>query len=467
MSRDRLSALDTVLLSVETPTAPLHVGSLLLLEGNPPSHEAFQAHLESVLAAETDHLLRARRLPLDVARPFWVDDEKFCIGEHVRYVHLSAPGDARQLRDLVVRVMADPLEMDRPPWEIWHVDGLEGNRWAVIVKAHHAMVDGVSGEGLVRSLLSTSASAPPSIANGNGDVPRRVPPVDGRSGSRMGVLSLPFRVGRALGSAVRSPSDTHAAADRVRRGLSAVAQPDLPPSILNGPLGVERGWGWVDGDLTAVRVAAAANGCTVNDMFLAVVSGALRTYLTGKGEFGDGIALRALVPVSRRDVSRAPVGRNRVSAFFLRLPAELPDPRARLAAIAARTAQQKERDVPGATDSVLRLADHLPAMLLGRAAREYGRHGQHRVNVVASNVAGPSRTMYLGDSRLLEMVPFIPVALEVRSTFALLTYAGRFTISVTLDVETCPDVDSLIAAMSDSLGELVGLEPLSVPRPEE
>jgi diacylglycerol O-acyltransferase len=198
-------------------------------------------------------------------------------------------------------------------------------------------------------------------------------------------------------------------------------------------------------------------------VFLAALAGGYRRYLLERGEALDGLVLRAIVPVARGVAGRPARAGNLASAMFVELPVDLADPAARLAAVTARTTEQKSREVADATAAVVRMADHIPAALFARGARAYGRAGQGRVNVVASNIRGPSQTQYLVGRRLLELLPYVPIAQEIRASAAMVSYAGRITIGITGDAEALPDVDRLIDAVGRELGDLVA--GLGQPRP--
>jgi len=275
------------------------------------------------------------------------------------------------------------------------------------------------------------------------------------------LVMLPVRAARALVRAVASPRQAQRRIRQLRLGLSQVLVPDLPATVLGGPLGPARWWGWTDAGLADVRRTARAAHCTINDVYLAALAGAYRRFLTERGERLDGVVLRAIVPVSAPVSGRTPgqsprVG-NLASAMFVELPVDVSDPGARLRAVAARTAEQKALGIPAATAAVVRMADHIPAPLFAWGARRYGRSGQGRVNVVASNVPGPQRVQYLAGRRVLAMVPYVPTAQEVRSCTAMTSYAGRLTIAVTADAEALPDSDRLLAAVAAELEDLVGL----------
>jgi diacylglycerol O-acyltransferase len=453
---DRLSALDSIFLPMETDTQSLHVGSVLVLDGPAPEPALFRQHVVARLAGVPIHRRRIRRMPLDLGRPIWVDAAGFDPAGQVHHLVLDPPGDESQLRAAVVRIMVPRLDANRPLWEMWQVDGLAGGRWAVVAKAHHTMVDGQSGADLVQSLLTSGPDA----------APRPAPVVDARPAPslvRLGadlvewLVLLPFRAIRLAMGSLRDPRQARRRVTQVRFGLAQVLRPDLPPSILTGPLGRQRIWGWTRADLAQVTRVAQTAGCTVNDVYLAALAGGYRRYLLDRGERLEAMVLRAIVPVSRRVPGQAVRPGNLVSAMFVELPVDLADPAARLHEVAARTAEQRSRAVADATAAVVRMFDHIPAALFAWGARVYGRSGQGRVNVVASNVPGPPQVRYLAGRRVLELVPYVPTAQEVRATAAMISYAGRLTIGITGDAAALPDVDRLIVAVGREFSELVAV----------
>lgn len=459
----RLSALDAIFLPMDTATQTLHVGTVLVLEGPCPEPHELWRQVEANLAQGSLHRRRVLRMPLELGRPVWVDAGEVDLGAHLHDAVLERPGDDEQLAALVVRVMAAPLDAHRPLWEMWQVGGLSGGRWALVLKAHHTMVDGRTGADLVRMLLTDEpvlrVPVAPAVAR-RPDATAAVVLTDVVTWLAM----LPVRAVRMVVGAVVSPGRARRRLRELRLGLAQVLRPDLPPSVLAGPLGAARRWGWADADLAEVRRTALTAHCTVNDVYLAALAGAYRRYLTERGDPVEGVVLRAIVPVSsgpssRRSgpvAGRAPDG-NLTSAMFVELPVDVPDPASRLRAVAARTAEQKARGIPAATAAVVRTADHIPAPLFAWGARRYGRSGQGRVNVVASNVPGPERVQYLAGRRVLAMLPYVPTAQEVRSCTAMTSYAGRLTVAVTADVAALPDSDRLVAAVADELQVLVGL----------
>ena len=357
--------------------------------------------------------------------------------------------------------MTPHLDSTRPLWELWQVDGLAQGRWAVIGKAHHTMVDGETGADLVQLLLGSSPSAP--IAPPE---PARLQrPAHAQAPSRLELIVelaawlalLPWRSVRLVATSLSDPGETRRRLEQVRFGVAQLRRPDLPASVLNGPLGPRPCWDWISADLEAVVRAARAAGCGLNDVYLAALAGGYRRYLLDRGEHLDGLVLRAICPVSRRRPGRPLQQGNLASAMFVTLPVQLDQPAARLAAVTAQAARQKSTGVPEATAAIVRLADHIPPPLFAWGARAYGRAGQRRVNVVASNVRGPAAPQYLAGRRLLELAPYVPTAQEVRTTTAMMTCAGRLTIGITGDAQALPDVERLVTAVGQELHDLAAI----------
>jgi diacylglycerol O-acyltransferase len=458
---ERLSALDAIFLPMETATQALHIGSVLVLEGPPPAPEEFRDHVTAQLATMAVARRRVLRMPLELGRPIWVESN-VDPEAHLHHAVLEAPGHDDQLSEAVVRIMASPMDPGRPLWGLWQVDGLSAGRWAVVLKAHHTMVDGRTGADLVQTLLTERPADRPLQPVRAERADRATPrPVPTRTALLTDLaswfLTLPLRCVRLVLGAAGAPGETRRRVSELRLGLSQVLRPDLPPSVLGGPLAPERLWGWTDADLAAVARTAEASRCTVNDLYLAALAGGYRRFLTERGEAMDTVGLRAIVPVSNAQPGHPGRVGNLASAMFVELPVDIPEPDARLHAVAARTAEQKALGVPAATAAVLRLADHIPAPLFAWGARRYGRAGQGRVNVVASNVPGPERTQYLAGRRVLSMIPYVPTAQEIRSCSAMVSYAGRLTIAITADAEALPDADRLVAAVASELETLAGL----------
>lgn len=458
-NHQRLSSLDTGFLNLETDTQQMHVGSLLVFEGPTPSYQSFCEHLASCLDAVPRYRQRVQRMPLDLARPIWVDDPHFSLSYHLRHTAIPAPGGDQQIRALVGRVLSQRLDIDRPLWEMWLVEGLSRGRWALVTKTHHAMIDGLAGNELLETVLDREPDRPrPPSADW---VPRPAPStVELAASVAQWAARAPLEAGRGSAAAARSVRGSPSAALRSAAaktvGLAQVGRRAVrPTSVLNGPLGPHRRWGWAHGNLEEVKQVKNVFGCTVNDVLLAAISGGFRSWLAERDEPVDGVVLRSLVPVSVRTEEH--VGRlgNQVTAMFADLPISVADPVERLAAVTRQMDHLKGSPMAVGVEAMVSSADFVPATLMTLGARVYARTGQRVVNTVTTNVPGPAYPLYLVGRRMLEMLPYIPVAEGVRISIGIMSYDGGIGFGVTGDYDAVPDLDQLCEAIERSLDELV------------
>ena len=448
MVLERLSALDAGFLALETEDAPLHLGCVLLLEGPAPEPDAFLAEIRRRVAVVPECRRRVRRVAAGLARPVWEIDTGFDAARHVVSVAIPAPGDDPALRSWVATDMQGRLDIGRPPWAVHQVTGLENGRWAIVIRAHHSLVDGSAGTGLLGALLAPGRPdrARPAVplTHGSGDVVLA---------AMTWTLTLTYRAGYALARAV---TDRRRVAEHLlalRAGVRTVAVADLPPSPLSGHLGRRRTWGWSAYDLADAIRSSDARGCTVNDLFLAALAGGYRRHLLDSGALRAATRVRVIVPVSMRRPGEAARTGNIDAAFFVELPVHAATCEERVEAVAAQTREAKARGVATGTHALVRAADHVPAPLLTRAGRAYVRRGQRRVNLAASDVRGPAVELDVCGCRVLEMVPTTPVTLDVRASWSMLSYAGRLTIAVTADADGVPEFDRLLSAVDASMKE--------------
>jgi len=457
---ERLSSLDAGFLHLENDTQQMHVGSLLVFEGPAPSYQAFCDHLASCLDSVPRYRQRVQRMPLDLARPAWVDDPHFSLAYHLRHTAIPSPGGDAEVRALVGRVMAQRLDVDRPLWEMWFVEGLTDDRWAIVTKTHHAMIDGLAGNELMETVLDREPgrTRPPAQ-------PWRPSPTLSRLGLAVAgagwLARLPAEAGRAAADAaqaLRSPRDVLRSTAIRAYGMAEFGRSAASPtSVLNGPLGPHRRWGWARAELADVKAVKDAAGCTVNDVVLAAIAGGFRHYLLERGEPVDDVLVRSLVPVSiRTEAHRGRLG-NQVTAVFADLPVGIADAAGRLEAVARQMNHLKGSGVAVTVDSMMSAGDFVPATLMTLGARVYAKVGQRVVNTVTTNIPGPQYPLYLLDRRMLEMFPYIPVAQGVRISVGIVSYDGHLAIGATGDYDAVPDLDVLCTAIEDSLAELIAL----------
>ena len=456
MSRPEfLSSLDASFLHLENDTQQMHVGSLLLLEGPVPDYSEFGEHIASRLDGVPRYRQRIARLPFDLARPYWVDDPHFSLSYHLRHTAIPSPGGEEQLRTLAGRIMSQRLDLDRPLWEIWLVEGLPADRWAVLSKVHHAMIDGVAGHDVLEVLLDRTADA--GRASAGSWSPRPGPSKADLMGAGVAwAARLPGGARRAASLAAAAPAEALRGTTERVVGLARVGrQAATPTSVLNGPLGPHRRWSWARADLAQVKAVKNAAGCTINDVVLAGIAGGFRQYLMERGESVDDDLVRSLVPVSvRRQDQRGQLG-NQVTAMFADLPVGVEDPWERLGAVAQQMSFLKGSGMAVGVQSMLAVADFVPPTLMTLGARVATTVGQRVVNTVTTNIPGPQYPLFMLGRRMLEMFPYIPIGQGIRISIGIVSYDGRLTIGATGDFDAVPDLDVLSGAIEASLKELV------------
>ncbi len=452
-----LSSLDASFLDLENDTQQMHVGSLLILDGPVPDYQDFCDHIESRLDQVPRYRQRIARIPIGLARPYWVDDPHFVPSYHLRHTAIPQPGGEEQLRALAGRIMSQRLDPHRPLWEIWLVEGLSEDRWAVVSKVHHAMIDGVSGNDVLEILLDRQARSPAAPASAWRPDPgpsRR----DLIASGTAWLARLPGEARRAAAPALASPRDALRGTAVRALGLARIGgQVVRPTSVLNGPLGPHRRWAWTRADLEQVKAVKNAAGCTVNDVVLAAIAGGFRTYLHERGESVDDDIVRSLVPVSvRRADQRGRLG-NQVSAMFADLPVGVADPMERLAVVARQMAYLKGSGMAVGVESMVSAADFVPPTLMTLGARVAATVGQRVVNTVTTNIPGPQYPLYLLGRRLLEVIPYIPIGQAIRISIGIVSYDGRLSIAATGDYDAVADLDLLCSCIEVAMSELVAV----------
>ncbi|MDQ1465631.1 MAG: diacylglycerol O-acyltransferase / wax synthase [Actinomycetota bacterium] len=460
----RLSGLDTAFLAIETPTAHMHVMSTAILD---PSTAPATFDIDRVreLIRDRMHLLPplARRLvtvPFDLHNPLWVEDPNFDLDYHVRRTALPSPGGLRELANLTAEIAGRPLDRSRPLWELWYVEGLEHDRVAIITKVHHSAIDGMSGVELIANLYDFEADPPARTED---------PPRPDRRPDH--VPSDPELLAYAVASFARQPLLLARAMRRLVRSATRVAQrardqatnmtvPLTAPRLaMNGTITPHRKVAFSSVPLADVKTVKNAFGVKVNDVVLAVTSGALRTYLTGRDELPDR-PLVATIPTSVRTEDQKTEMGNRVSAMFSGLPVEIDDPVERLLAVHRSTvgAKQMHDDIGGNT--LQEWADLASPAIFSRAMRVYSNlrlADRHRPihNLVISNVPGPPFPLYFAGARLVAIYPMGPIFDGAALNLTVMSYLDHVDFGFLVCRELVPDVDDLAAAVPDALAELV------------
>jgi diacylglycerol O-acyltransferase / wax synthase len=448
---DRLSALDASFLHLERLETPMHTGALAIFEGAPLLDARGRFRLADVraLVASRLHLIprfrkRVMPVPLEAASPVWVDDDRFDVAAHVRLARVPAPGTRAQLLDAFERIQIRLLDRRRPLWELWFLDGLEGGEVGLAMKAHHALVDGVSGVDVALTILDLTPDPVP--VDAPAWRPRPAP-----SPARLLIDSVRERVrepvrpvGRA--GALRSLGGVAAAATAV----------DVEArTSLNDPVGSARRFGLVRVPLDDLQLVRRAFGGTVNDVVLAGLGGGLARLLAARGELRPDLALKVFCPVSLREEDERMRLGNRLSAMFVPLPIGEPDAVARLHAVRDATADLKIRDQPLGTATLLGLGELVPPAAVGLAARAL--HHQPFFHLVCTNIPGPQAPLYCLGARMLEAYPLVPLSMNMNLNVAVLSYAGQVHFGLLADRDRWPDLGVLEAGIEDAFAELTKL----------
>ena len=451
---ERLSASDMSSLLAERGPIHVNVGAALILEGDPPTLDELLEHVESRLALVPRFRQRVQATPLQITNPVWADDPGFDLEWHVRHVALPRPGSTDQLRELVGRVMSTPLDLERPLWQLYLVEGLEGGRHAYISKTHHALVDGVSAVDVGTIMLDPNPEGtemPIPEERWDPDVPSPELLFVRAATDR---ISTPMRAARkaALG-ALSVPRETAGRVMRTAESFAGLAAggPTAPRTFLNEEIGRDRRVAFVRTELDALKQARGETGSTVNDVILAVATGGLRRLFERRGEVVPD-QLVALVPMSiRRSDEHLELG-NRIATLMVALPLSEPDPAERLRLVHAETTRVKESEQARAASLVIEATGWTPPTINRVLADVISR--QLNWNLVVSNVPGPQMPFYLLGRRMVEVYPVVPLSPQQHAlSIGVVSYDGGVFFGITADRNLFADIDEVAADLEAALAE--------------
>ncbi len=457
---DRLTALDHSFLLLEKDEAYMHVASTMIFEagGLRTANGGVDAEgIKRFVAAQLHLIPRYRQrlawVPIE-NHPVWVDDDRFNLDYHVRHTSLPKPGSEEQLKRLSARIMQQHLDRSRPLWEMWIVEGLEGDRFAMISKVHHCMIDGVSGVDLLKILMRLTPDT--SIPEAPRYMPRPTPgglELLGQEIFRR--ASLPFETLRDIRRFAREADDARREVSVRFRAIADTLGASMrraSTTPLNRPIGPHRRFDWLTMDLAEIKSMRRALGGTLNDLVLTVVTGAVRRFLELRQVNLDEIDFRVMTPVSvRSDSERGTLG-NRVSAWVVALPVSERDPRKQLEQISARTAELKGSKRAVAAEILTQAAEYTPSTLLSLGARNITR--LLPFNMVVTNVPGPQIPMYCLGARMQEAYPHVPLLDNLGLGIALMSYDGRLCWGFNADYDLVPDLSAFVTAIQESFDEL-------------
>jgi len=455
---ERMSTLDAGFYFVEQENVPMHLGSLAVFQGPAPDPSELFELFEAKLPKVPRYRQLVRTVPLQLFRPYWVDDEHFDIARHVRQATVPAPGGKRQLRELAGQIFAQPLDRSRPLWEAWLLDGLKGGRWAILSKVHHCVVDGVGGNDLMAAVFDLRPDAerpqPEPWCPEHEPTPADLMATglhDVIAGSVQRLAGLPGWLDHPLPSAADLAS--------YGRGLSASTRRLAVPSAaaLNGPIGPDRRWTWQSARMPTVRAIRAGLGGTVNDVLLAAITSGFRDLLDARGELAADVVVRSLVPVSVRAQDEQGIITNRISAVLANLPVSEPDPRRRLALLREQMDDMKRTAQQQGGVLLTGLCGLTLPTLLAYGSQAAFRIPQPLVQTVTTNVPGPPVLLYLLGRKLTRLYPYVPIGDNERISIAVISYQQRLTFGITADYAAVPDLAVLATGIHRGMAELAGL----------
>ncbi|MDE0885159.1 MAG: wax ester/triacylglycerol synthase family O-acyltransferase [Myxococcota bacterium] len=456
---ERLSAQDNSFLLAETPHAPLHVIAVGIYDAGDLATGAGGVDfrmIKRVLEARLHKIPRYRQKLMWVPfenRAVWVDDAHFNIDYHLRHSALPHPGGLEQLKRLTARISTQSLDRARPLWEMWIIEGLSENRFAMVSKIHHCMIDGASGSDVAQILMSTSPEQ--EAAEPKPFVPRPAPsPRELLIDAAIHQVSMPLRALKSLSSYPQTaPEIVEDIGEKLSAlaGLAKWAVSSSSPTPINGELGPHRRIDWLTLPLADVKTLRSALECSVNDVVLATVTGAIRHYFLHRGVDPKSLDFRISAPVNVRRKSEEGQLGNRVSTWIVPLPLGTSNPLEWVEHIRAETAELKESHQAQAFDMLMSAAEYLPASLLALGARA----AEGPINMIVTNVQGPPFPLYLLGAKLLEMNPIVPLLNGTGLGIALFSYNGRLHIGLNADYELVPDLGILTALLAQSFMTLV------------
>ncbi|HUQ00616.1 MAG TPA: wax ester/triacylglycerol synthase family O-acyltransferase [Aeromicrobium sp.] len=446
---DRLSPLDALFLSQDTPNEPRQIASLVVFEpdGSPLTFDG----LLKVLNERLDIVPRYRQVPYRVpgglGTPVWRDYPKFDIAHHVRRSALPKPGGRAELHELVGRLVARRLELDRPLWELYYIEGLDNGAEALLFKAHQALVDGSETIDLAQVLLEETARV------------RDIPHHEWKSRPEPSGLSL---LAGTADQHLRHPAEVISTAGvalgRLRRALPLVGGNQSPPrGVLSATLSRHRRFSSLSTDLADYRTVRDGHGGTVNDVILASIAGGIRGWMLTRAERATAkTAFRAMVPMSVVSDEGLPTSLgSKVRGHLLSLPVGESNPVVRLHQVSYALKDHRDTGSAVAANKLASLPGFATSTFHAVGARVAEAEADRAHQIVITNVPGPQETVYMAGEPIAEVYPCIPLTENRTVSIGVTSYRGRVFYGITADREAVPDVDVLAQCIDDALAELV------------
>jgi diacylglycerol O-acyltransferase / wax synthase len=457
-----VSGMDAAFLYTETPTSPMNIGSVVIIDGS-LDFETFKATVHSRIHQFEKMRQRLIYVPFSIDHPYWVDDPNFDIDLHIRHVALPKPGSWKELRGFASQFFSEPLDMNRPLWSLTFVEGLENipqvpkGSIAIVSKMHHVAVDGVGGAGLLSLFLDFTAEKRPIPAPkpfNPAPLPNDLSMILNSTMSfAKDPLKFPKLVTDTLKATLKAGFIT-----RIQKTELPTVPFSAPNTPLNGIIAARKKWN--SAILSLDRILALKNimGTTMNDIMLTICSGALRRYLKEKGKLPEK-SLVAMVPISTRGKEDSGQMDNQISAMLIQIATNIEDPIGRLEAIHENTIRGKTYQGAIGAKTISQMAEAVPFGIANQAARLYSKFKMAEMhkpvfNVAITNVPGPKMPLYINGHKMLSIMGSAPIIDGMGLIITILSYDGFVTVSPYSDVNSMPDLDDFTRYIRESANEL-------------
>ncbi|MEL6867238.1 MAG: wax ester/triacylglycerol synthase family O-acyltransferase, partial [Bacteroidota bacterium] len=457
-----ISGMDATFLYAETPNSPMHVGSVVVIEGS-LEYETFRKTIASRIHMIPKLRQRLVYVPLSIDYPYWVDDPNFDIDLHLNHIALPKEGSWRELRETASQIFSEPLDRSRPLWSFTFVEGLNNipqvpkGSVAIVSKIHHVAIDGVAGAGILSLMFDLS----PEVKEIPAPRPFRPRPIPNELSmilkSTLSFAERPLKFPKLIGNTI-SATLKAGVITRAQGAELPTAPFTAPASPLNGIISARRKWNTAILSLDRVKALKKLMETTLNDVVLAICAGALRRYLLEKNKLPKK-PLVAMVPISTRQSSDGDSDGNQLSSMLVQLATNIEDPIERLEVIHENTIRGKTYQGAIGAKTLANMAEVVPFGVANQAARLYSRYRiaeMHKpvFNVTITNVPGPQLPLYLAGHKLVSVMGMAPIIDGMGLIITVFSYNGLITISPTSDAKTMPDIDIFSRYIRESANEL-------------
>jgi len=460
----QVSGQDATFLYAESPTSPMHIGSLTIIEGS-ISFEDFKANLVSKLHMVPKFRQRLINVPFDLDYPYWIDDPNFDIDLHLDRVKLPDPSNWKTLREITGSIFSRPLDLRRPLWSITFIEGineidqLPKGSVAIVIKTHHVMIDGSSGVGIMGILFDKNKESKNEVVKEPLPYEPEPIPDDIRLllETSKKFLQDPLKIPKTISETAYAYMK-QGATSKFAKKKRVKSKRFVPKTIFNDNVSPKRTWGTAILSFDRIYALRKATGVTINDLIIAMCAGAIRRYLKGRDKL-PAQSLVANVPISTRSKSGKQEMNNQISNMLIQIGTHIEDPLKRLEFIQDQTDQGKVRHQAIGAKTLSKISDSVPFGLANLAAKAYNKYNikdLHRppFNVTITNVPGPSGALYLKGHKVVSVFGLTPVLDGFGLIIAAFSYNGQVTITATSDAKTMPDADQFARYIRESANEL-------------